>query len=306
MGKNFLSDDFCMINSQIYLRNADSIMERKGYLNLKIVSGHCLKSGNSVHASVVSGSSDRDGDQESTPIQIAAALGRMVELTPWTACAIPETFKRWGKSYTGNFQPNWFLPVHLGGYGLDIKYSQEDLQITRDQRKMAARFVADPLTSLFRVRGLNVPSKFVPGALLNPRVVYGSYVPESNESFDADESWLNKLAYAAQAARTAFVNDKVVMSRLLKTFKRSDRIAAKDGQRLSQQLSGRKLVEYWTARFISTHTVQAPNWAPPHITPGRYRPKKRTGHATEVRAMLDVFHPLTNRAVEAHASHPSL
>jgi hypothetical protein len=71
-GKQYLSPDCCMINSQVFIRRSLR-MVRVGYLNLKLVYGESLKTGSSA----------------ATPVQVGKDLSKMVRLCPWTNCAVP-------------------------------------------------------------------------------------------------------------------------------------------------------------------------------------------------------------------------
>ncbi len=197
-GKNYLSKDCCMINSQVFRRSGGQ-MKRFGYLNLKLVKGVSLKG----------------GDSEATPTQIGKDLSEMVKLCPWAGCAVPAAFRRWKKDWFGPiYRPNWYLPVHLGGFGLDRTLAPPTLRITKSQREMAARFVSDPRMALYRRKGMNLPTIQLAGALANWRMVAGPYVPREEESTDLSDSWLERLAYAARAnSGSKGVADSVFISK---------------------------------------------------------------------------------------------
>jgi len=121
VGKNYVSSTFAMINSQRFLLKG-GVMRRIGYLNMSLVLGRTTKTGVSM----------------ALPTQIAVGMNEMIELTPWTACSIPLAMSRWSQDFRGWFSPNWYLPVHLGGYGLE---PSGPFKVTRPQRLMAARFI---------------------------------------------------------------------------------------------------------------------------------------------------------------------
>jgi len=66
----------------------------------------------------------------------------------WTKCIIPSVFKRWKND--GPFKPNWYLPVHLGGYGMGLDLSPSTWNVTRNQRQMARLFLERKEVMLFR------------------------------------------------------------------------------------------------------------------------------------------------------------
>ncbi len=229
-GKNYLSPDCCMINSQVF-RRVGGIMRRHGYLNLKLITGTSLKG----------------GDSEATPTQLGKDLSAMVRLCPWTNCSIPAAFKRWSRDWFGVFyRPNWYLPVHLGGFGLDPTFAPSGWKITRDQRLMAARFVNDPRMALYRLKGLSLPTAELAGALANWRMVVGSYVPGEHESEDISDEWLSRLAYASRAhTGSVLVSDKVFVSK----FKPEYRL---------KPMSIESLGLYWNARVLASRLPPCP------------------------------------------------
>jgi hypothetical protein len=184
-GKQYLSADFCMINSQIFLRQKGS-MVRKGYLNMKLILGTSLKG----------------GESQSLPTQITRDLNKMIELTPWTNCAIPKALSRFGKDWFGKrFQPNWYLPVHLGGLGLDPKNAPPSLTLTKEQRVMAANFIAHPELALYRKYG----EGHVPIAKMGKAIASwhwdvapegAPYVPRETEDQSAQDSWMARVSMA--------------------------------------------------------------------------------------------------------------
>jgi len=182
-GKNYISPDCCLINSQVYLRR-NGKMVRQGYLNLRLVKGNNVKA---RHAG---------GDSPVTPEMIGKDLSKMARICPWTACALPAAFDRWSKDWEESwFKPNWYLPVNLGGYGVDLRFAPSDLKVTRAQRAIAARFVADPRLVLYRKTGSIQIAKVV-AALVKCVVVSGVYVPQEHEVLD---EWTGRLAYYSRA-----------------------------------------------------------------------------------------------------------
>lgn len=229
-GKNYSSPDCCMINSQVF-RRTGGVMRRYGYLNMKLILGVSLKSGES-HA---------------TPTQIGKDLSEMVKLCPWTSCAIPKALSRWGKDWFGPiYRPNWYLPVHLGGFGLDLKQAPDSWRVTRSQREMAARFVSDPRLGLYRRKGMFLPVAKIAGALAHWRLISGPYVEGPGESDNVTDSWLERLAYAVRASSGAYeVADKIVVCRFRPQYK-------------LKPISDDGLKKYWSARWMATFLPPCP------------------------------------------------
>jgi len=160
-GKNFLSARFCMINSQYYhYDSAKDEMVKCEYLHQKLVYHRSLKT----------------GESEATPIMVARDLSRMCVALPWTACVVPMALGKWTEDWYGKrFQPNWYLPVHLGGLGMDVSLRPASNRITRSQRLMAARFVNDLRLQLYRrsgvIKGLDIVAGAVSHWILQPKMV---------------------------------------------------------------------------------------------------------------------------------------
>lgn len=143
-GKNYYSSRFCMINSQTFLLNGTRVV-RKWYLNQRLVFGV------------------RPSDQGSDPpfaTTLSKPLNDMFEHVPWSKKAMGYIMKKYDKLFTvGSFTPNWFLPVYLGGYGIDPKFSLNPIGYSYEQRVMAARFIHNPRLALCRSRGMEPVSR---------------------------------------------------------------------------------------------------------------------------------------------------
>lgn len=133
-----------MINSQVFrLDISKNKMYRVGYLNLKFIKGDDHDPENCP-------------DSSSTPAQVSKDLNRMINLCPWTACIIPAIFlQRWTDNIVHDqggspIFPNWYLPLHLGGLGIDRKFAPVHFKITRQQRKLARLFISNIDTRLYR------------------------------------------------------------------------------------------------------------------------------------------------------------
>jgi len=158
VGKTYISKRYGMINSRIYYFNDHTgKVTRKGYLNLNLLKGNAEK--------------DKSPLTSATPESFSKDYQDMVSLYPPGINFLSLLFKRWTCDQVGDYRltnphcknhfkgryiPNWFLPVHLGGFGVNPKYSQkEKIKITKDQRVTAAIFFNDPSRSLFYSKNLN-------------------------------------------------------------------------------------------------------------------------------------------------------
>jgi len=174
-GKNFFSRDTVQINSQVF-HIVDGKVNRIGYLNQKMVYGVSLKGG---------------GESSATPVDLGKELGKMVGLCKKSACTIPLAMSRFEHKY-GNLRPNWYLPVHLGGYGIPVELNPKGEVYTRDQRIFAAMCVG-------KTQGLyRAPKPSCPIELGNIRREYtmvpDPYVPEAFELETRDE-WQERKMY---------------------------------------------------------------------------------------------------------------
>lgn len=155
-GKNYLSKRFLQINSRNYVLQSNGCLKRVGYLNLKLVTGFSLKKGESA----------------SDPECISTGLNDMVKFCPWSKYAIPKALIRFGSRFKGSFKPNWFIPAHLGGFGLDFDCMIEDdfkkrpFGFSVEQLKVAAQMLADPRQHLT----IKIKDKMVNWADLDPKL----------------------------------------------------------------------------------------------------------------------------------------
>lgn len=200
-GKNYLSPDMCMINSQVFKVKGDGI-RRCGYLNQKLLLGSSLKG----------------GESKCLPTQVASDVERMVALCPWTRCTVPHIMSRWSKDkFGGRFVPNWYVPVCLGGFGLDPDRcgpGRENVVVTRSQRLVAAMFIHNPKLALYRKLGFKLPLKLIEHAIPNTRLeVFEKCSPMAGEvrGDEIDDSWVARLAYAYQATQEAVNLDETLM-----------------------------------------------------------------------------------------------
>lgn len=226
VGKSYISKDTCMINSQIFQRNRHGVMRRCGYLNQNILNGVVVKNGVS----------------DATPTQLGRELNTMVHYCAWSSSVIPHVFNRFLKDFHGkDVKPNWYLPVHLGGYGLDPNLAPESWRVTRDQRLLAARFINDTRLQLYTRMGKRNPIKMteLAHATLNYHLVGGDYVMEEHETEADRDPWLLRLAYFGQIMSGSHpVSEETIVRR----FKSEYRL---------KPCAPQTLVAYWKQRLIS-------------------------------------------------------
>jgi len=219
-----------MINSQTFMRR-NGVMVRKGYLNLKFVTGLSLKG----------------GDSEAKPTDLGRDLSKMVELCPWTACSIPAVFARFKQDWFGAlYHPNWYLPVHLGGFGLSLDIAPSTVTFTRNQRRFAAAFVADPKLALYRRKGFTIPVAQYAGAVAKWEMYpIGPTVLRSGQSFDLDDEWLARIAYAVRASQMGKtqVSDAVAIAKLKPNLRQ-------------KPMSVGDLARYWSVH-VASHGLPA-------------------------------------------------
>jgi hypothetical protein len=184
LGKNYLSRDMCMINSQVFKR-VGKVMQRQGYLNLRFIKGG-------------------DSYEGILPTQVSLSVNKMLNLCPWTKCSVPAFLKRWSDDYIGfKYRPNWYLPVFCGGLGLDMKHAPGSLKITKEQLKVAQMMKMNPSLSLYRSLGIKLPLAKLACAILNwKRVPKFDVLNESDRSIENNDPWLNRLALAVRFSQT--------------------------------------------------------------------------------------------------------
>jgi len=203
VGKNYLSNHSCMINSQMFQRHG-GLMTRRGYLNLKIVKGTSLKTGHS----------------NALPTQIGRELNQMVKHCPWTASAVPAAMFRFQKheqKFGSSFRPNWYLPVHLGGYGLNRALGPSEIVFTRSQRKVAACFAADPRLVLMRRKSVPMPYKGVADSMTKWTMIPASAMDVPNNPRLEEDPWMNKLTTAVRMSHAvAEEDDRIFLAKISK------------------------------------------------------------------------------------------
>jgi hypothetical protein len=235
-GKNYLSRDFCMINSQFYCRHYGR-MERVGYLNLQLVKGV----------------SSKKGESSATPADIGESMNKMIQHCPWARCTLPAALKAAEKKLgivSARNRPighnrSWFGSRDLGGYGVNPKYAYS-FQPTREQRMLGAMMKSMPWISSFlqsklhpRMMGLiNEIIHPVPVFVAGPLTQEGllpKYLPtdvslvptilptENLNLIEMKESkWFSRLLFYGQAAMPPFEGD--LPTKLLNCLQRDHRL----------------------------------------------------------------------------------
>jgi len=233
VGKNYISPDCCMMNSQVF-RRVSGRMERVGYLNQRLLLGMNVK---------------KQGLSQAIPTQLGKDIGKMVSLAPWTGCTIPMCFRRFEQD-CGWFHPNWFLPVTLGGYGVPMELAPVDLRITREQRLVAAMFVSKPSLALYSSRkAAGEDSLHLSDLdLLRYHWAVGDWV-ESEDELSTDE-WLQKQCLWNRLSDRKLVDDVDEVSLFVKNQLRKD-------YRL-RPMSLERLHDYLGARLLPSGHVPCP------------------------------------------------
>jgi hypothetical protein len=212
-------------------------VRRIGYLNLKMVMGISLKTGVS----------------KATPTMLAKDIQKMIDLCPWTACSVPETFSRFRKDWRSKFiTPNWYMPVHLGGYGLRPP-SLRELKVTRQQRKVAAMFINDPTLALYQVKGFVLKTKGMENALSNFQMIPSSLstVIQHHQDYSDSDKWLERLALWSNYREMGKSFDDVDAFVCRRLMNSTEKFRLKPA-------SIDKIVEYENVRFIGTRVPDCP------------------------------------------------
>lgn len=198
-GKNFLSRDCCQINSQVFQVVKGSVI-RHGYLNQRLVRGVSVKNGDAI----------------ASPVEVARELNKVANLVPWTASTWPLAMSRWSDRHWSPIvrgvpvSPNWYLPVHLGGYGLDPRFGPADVRVSTLQRVLAARFSQPESAGKIALYRMTRGVKSLLACKLAQdlgvvRLKFGDYVPLQSEELvrDSSSGWFGRFTYYARAREQA-------------------------------------------------------------------------------------------------------
>jgi hypothetical protein len=191
VGKNFLSSDFCQINSKTFVLKGGR-MTRQGYLNQVLTKDLVLR-----------------GDMsESTPERLSLALSDMVRTCPWSIGSLKGLFDGFDRKVRvgRGFKPNWYLPPFLGGYGLARDLQPRDWFSTPSQRFVAAAMICPGSHLALFCGGAARSTPTVPYAQTLQRLTGKMEVlPESKRDpslriQDLTNSWLAKVHTLVRAS----------------------------------------------------------------------------------------------------------
>lgn len=216
-GKSYLSPIYAQINSRNFIRKGPGYpIKRIGYLNMKLVTGFNLK---------------KNGSADADPEQMGRDLSAMVNLCPWTDCMLSKTFARFDKIYNKDYKPNWFLPVHLGGYGVDKRLCEkESIVYTLKQRKVASHLISNPKLHLtkkildpaflesragmFRALGQEVPPYIYTSRWVENLIPPVRFMKKSEPLLDYDDSCKNnnELVLNKNVTTQAAPNNSVIIT----------------------------------------------------------------------------------------------
>lgn len=264
-GKNYLSRDFCMINSQFYCRHG-GIMERVGYLNLQLVKGI----------------SSKKGESSATPADIGESLNKMILHCPWAQSTIPAALKaaeqKLGK-VSDSHRPigmnrSWFGSRDLGGYGVNPIYAN-NFQPTREQRKLGAMMKSMPwipsyLQTKVQPRMMNLINSIIhpiPTFVQGPPTedgIFPKYQPVDPSRIPTilptedlsliemkDSKWFSRLLFYGQASAPPFEGD--LPAKLLNSLPNDHRL---------KPMSVRKYINYRSPVMLVSQGPDCPPLSP--------------------------------------------
>jgi len=140
LGKSYASATFAMVNNVMFMKGASG-SRRIGYLNQKLISNFCLKDG-------------KQGESAPSPMEVGRSFTRMFEHCPGSEEFLPDMVANRGDLPLYGFQPNFFVPCELGGFGVDRKFALKKVRTTVVQRQVAALFAQGQLNSYLFMEGL--------------------------------------------------------------------------------------------------------------------------------------------------------
>jgi hypothetical protein len=141
VGKSYASEDFAMVNNVMFNKRRGG-GERFGYLNQKLILNFSLKS----------------GESEKTPLEIGRAFNAMFEHCPEAKAFLPDCVRNRQDTKILGYQPNFFIPCELGGFGVRREYAVKAVKTTRLQRQVAACMAEGVLNPFLFSRGIVVPT----------------------------------------------------------------------------------------------------------------------------------------------------
>lgn len=247
-------------------------VKRHAYLNLNLVLGVCLK---------------KQGADRATPTSVARDLNVMARMCRWSRNCLPEAMLRWRDDWADKssnarlFLPNWYLPVHLGGCGLDRGFAPKDFRVTREQRFVASCFIDDPSLCLYLADAMDIPTWRYAKSLLKTTMIPSDrcHVASENEvrasrapadrvgewqaaghpdwlSRLAADPWLAKICYAGRLRNGATepLSETSLINAFLFKLRRT-----KNGRYARLTPASTSTIErYWTVRFFASFVAPAP------------------------------------------------
>jgi hypothetical protein len=251
-GKNYCSDTMCQINSQNFeINRKTGSVERFGYLNQKLVYG---QNGNSNIDAALLWDPLTHSSRVMTPDTIGRSLNEMFKLDPTAKGILPAVFQRWAGDWerTRAHRPNWFIPVCLGGYGIDPQYSLKRPSFSREQRQWAKWFSLNPDQQLYRVLGTSATQTV--SALVKDKMAKYRLLPQETQGVPytgvpSDEIMDSWMALALSADRARNINKPVLPKRVSRN---KDVLAPKSGGYKPMSLED---IERWRNGVVMTSAL---------------------------------------------------
>lgn len=232
-GKNYFSNTMCQINSQLYSIR-EKRLRREGYLSGKLIFGTNIK----------------DGGEKSgaTPVELGREFSRLSEFCPQYRHSIALALSRFKDTY-GHVRPNWFLPVHLGGFGFS---TSESFDLTKQQRRLAAQCVNEPSKTLYRLRKeglMNENPIEVPRARVALNIT--PYVPEVWET-ELTSQMDSRLMLMDRWTQFSYLRpEDRHFEEITCPPPKSDRVPAHLSiNHRYKPMSDERLKEYWNAQYL--------------------------------------------------------
>lgn len=135
VGKSYASTDFAMINNVMFCKRTN---RRFGFLNQALIWNFSLK----------------EGEAKVSPLEVGRAFSTMFEYCPDSLDFLPDCVSHRKELRLMGYQPNFFIPCELGGFGIDLKFSRGRLRATRDQMRVAAACAEGVLNSFLLMNNL--------------------------------------------------------------------------------------------------------------------------------------------------------
>lgn len=180
----------------------------------------------------------------------------MVSLCPWSRAIIPAIFKRFKVPIPRKgfqYVPNWYLPVHLGGFGLSAALCPpEGFKVTRQQRHLAAMFLADQKLALYTSMGGRLPLDLIGKAArkfrMLPDLPWSDVIRQGSEEreINPDDPWLERLALYARYCTTVY------------ELRAPKIVHIRPSYRL-KPVNCETLTKYWRVRFFGTRVPEVPS-----------------------------------------------